>query len=68
MTHALFASRTALFRFSVVESLTAIACLGCLYTFGIQSCLHVATASVTFVYCALGEWATLPVEGCEGIA
>ena len=50
--------------FSVVQSLTAIACLGCLYTFGVESCLHVATASATFVYCSLGEWALAPCEEC----
>lgn len=64
MTLEFFASHTALFRFSVVQSLTAIACLGCLYTFGVESCLHVATASATFVYCSLGEWALAPCEEC----
>jgi hypothetical protein len=64
MTHDLFASQTALFRFSVLQSLTAIACLGCLYTFGVESCLHVATAAATFVYCSLGDWAVLSPEAC----
>ena len=64
MTFDLIASQTALFRFSVVQSLTAIVCLGCLYTFGVESCLHVATASATFVYCSLGDWARIGEEDC----
>lgn len=64
MTFELFASQTALFRFSVMQSLTAIACLGCLYTFGVESCLQVATASTTFVYCSLRDWTALPSEEC----
>lgn len=64
MTHVLFASHVSLFRFSVMQSLTAIACLGCLYTFGVESCLHVATASATFVYCSLGDWTAIPSEEC----
>ena len=64
MTHALPAAQTALFRFSVIESLTAIACLACLYTFGVESYLHVGTASVTFVYCSLGDWTRRANEEC----
>ncbi len=55
MTDALFAPRAEMFRFSVTQSLTAIACLSCLYVFGVQSTLHMATASVTFVFCSLGN-------------
>ena len=56
------AVRSALFRFSVLQSLTAIACLGCLYTYGVESCLHVATASATFVFCSMGDLAKLGTE------
>jgi hypothetical protein len=54
MTDALFSK--PMFRFSVMQSLTAIICLGCLFTFGAESSLHVATAAATFVYCSLGDF------------
>lgn len=60
MTDALLAR--PMFRFSVLQSLTAIACLGCLYTYGADSSLHVATAAATFVFCSLGDWTSRPNE------
>ncbi len=62
MTDALLASENALFQFSVLQSLVAIACLGSLYAFGVESCLHVATAAATFVYCSLGQGAPVRSE------
>ena len=55
MTDAAFADPRQLFRFSVIESLTAIICLACLYTYGVDSGMHVATASATFVFCSMGD-------------
>src|SRR5690606_11478080 len=55
MTDALTSNPAPLFRFSGVQSLTAITCLACLFTFGIESGMHVATAATTFVFCSLGD-------------
>ena len=60
MTDRLFSR--PLFRFSVLQSLTAINCLGCMYVYGTESCLHVATASATFILCSMGDLAKLGPE------
>ena len=52
----------AMFRFSVLQSLTAISCLACLYNYGVESCLQVATASATFVFCSMGDLAKLGAQ------
>ncbi len=54
MTDALLAISRPLFRYSVLPSLTAIACLACMENFGLNSGLHIATASATFVFCSTG--------------
>ncbi len=54
MTDA-FDNPRQLFRFCVLQSLTAIICLACMYTYGMETGLHVATASATFVFCSLGD-------------
>lgn len=44
----------AMFPITVIQSLTAIACLACMQTFGAETGVELATASTIFVYCSLG--------------
>jgi hypothetical protein len=60
MSEALFSK--PMFRFSVMQSLAAIVCLGCLFTFGVECSLHVATAAASFVYCSLGDFSSLGTQ------